>query len=55
MLSATYRGPDKFAVDHVALSEAFLNRAQELEPANPQWSGDLEHLRKLRSTASQPK
>jgi hypothetical protein len=54
MLSATYRGPDQFAVDHVALSEAFLNRAQELEPNNPQWSGDLERLRKLRSTAGQP-
>ena len=55
MLSATYRGPDMFGVDHVALSEAFLNRAQDLEPANPQWSGDLERLRKLRSAASQPK
>ena len=55
MLSAIYRGPDKIAVDHVALSDAFLDRAQELDPANPQWSGDLEQLHKLRSTASQPK
>ncbi len=55
VLSATYRGPDKIAVDHAALSETLLNRAQELEPANPQWSGDLEQLRKLRSTAGQLK
>jgi hypothetical protein len=55
MLSVTYRRPDTFAVDHAALSEAFLNRAQELEPADPRWSSDLEQLRKLRSTANQPK
>ena len=55
ILSATYRGPDKIAVDHVALSDVLLNRAQQLEPANPQWSNDLEQLRKLRSMASQPK
>jgi hypothetical protein len=40
---------------HTALSEAFLTRAQQLEPANPQWPGDLDRLRKLRSTVSQPK
>jgi len=34
-------------VDHAALSEAFLTRAQQLEPANPQWVSDLEELRKL--------
>jgi hypothetical protein len=55
MLSAICRGPDRFAVDHAALSDAFLNRAQELEPANPQWSSGLEQLRRLRSTANQPK
>jgi hypothetical protein len=55
ILSAIDRGPDKVAVDHAALSEAFLTRAQELEPANPRWSSDLEQLRKLRSMASQPK
>jgi hypothetical protein len=55
ILSVTYRGPEKFAVDHVALSEALLTRAAALEPANPQWPRDLEWLRKLRSTADQPK
>jgi hypothetical protein len=55
MLSVICRGPDKFAVDHTALSEAFLTRAQELEPANPQWTSNREQLRKLRSTANQPK
>ena len=55
MLGAIYRGPGSFAVDHTALSEAFLARAQELEPANPRWSSDLEQLRKLRSMASQRK
>ena len=55
MLGVKQRGPDKFAVDHTALSDAFLARAQELEPANPQWPGVLERLRELRSTASQPK
>lgn len=55
MLSAICRGPGKFAVDHTALSDAFLTRAQELEPANPQWSSGLEQLRKLRSTANPPK
>jgi hypothetical protein len=53
MLSAIYR--DKFAVDHAALSEVFLARAQQLEPANPRWQSDIEQLRKLRSTVSQPK
>ena len=55
ILSAICRGPDKFAVDHTALSDAFLARAQQLEPANPQWSRGLEQLRKLRSTADQSK
>ena len=54
MLSATY-GPDRFAVDHTALSEAFLARARELEPANPRWPSDLEQLRKLRSAANPTK
>ena len=55
MLSAIYRAPGSFAVDHTALSEAFLNQARELEPANPQWTSGLERLRKLRSMANQPK
>ena len=50
MLSAFYF--DRFAVDHTALSEALLSRAQQLEPNNPRWSSDLERLRKLRSTVS---
>jgi hypothetical protein len=55
ILGAKYGRSDRFAVDHAALSEALLARAQELEPANPQWSSDLEQLRKLRSMANQPK
>jgi hypothetical protein len=47
ILGVVARGPDKFVVDHAALSEAFLTRAQQLEPANPQWVSDLEELRKL--------
>jgi hypothetical protein len=46
------------------LAEAFLARAEQLEPANPTWPANLEHLRKLhasaqlqklRSTIPQPK
>ena len=55
MLSVTDRVSGKFVVDHTALSEAFLARAQELEPTNPRWPADLEQLRKLRSTANQPR
>ena len=47
--------PGKFTVDYFPLSEAFLIKAQELEPANPQWSSILEKLRDLQSTARQPK
>ena len=47
--------PGKFTVDHVSLSETCLIRAQQLEPANRQWSGILEKLRSLQSTARQPK
>ena len=48
--------PGKFTVDYVPLSEACLIKAQELEPANPQWSGVLEKLRTLRSNSvRQPK
>jgi hypothetical protein len=55
MRSVIYRGPEKFAVDHVALSEALLARAQQLEPANPQWPRNLEQVRALRATANQAK
>ena len=55
MLSTIYRGPDRFAVDSHGIVRGFLTRAQQLEPANPQWPGDLDRLRKLRSTVSQPK
>ena len=55
MRSVIYRGAEKFAVDHVALSEALLARARELEPANPQWPHNLEQVRELRATANQAK
>jgi hypothetical protein len=54
-LMLTAMQPGKFTVDYVPLSEAFLIKAQELEPANPAWSSTLEKLRELRSTARQPK
>ena len=47
--------PGKFTVDYVPLAETFLIKAQELEPANQQWSKELERFRELRSTAGQPK
>ena len=55
ILGAIDRAHGSFAVDHTALSEAFLARAQELEPANPQWSSALDQLHRLRSMANQPK
>jgi hypothetical protein len=55
MLGAIYRGTDRFTVDYVPLAETFLIRAQELEPANPQWSRELERFRELRSTAARSK
>ena len=55
MLAAIHRGTDRFTVDYVPLAEAFLIKAQELEPANPQWSRELKQFRELRSTAAQPK
>jgi len=55
MRSVISRGPEKFVVDHVALSDALLARARELEPANPQWPHNLQQLRELRATANQAK
>ena len=55
MLAAIYHGTDKFTVDYVPLSEAFLIKAQALDPANPAWPSILEKLRELQSTARQPK
>jgi hypothetical protein len=54
-LMLTAMQPGKFTVDYFPLSEAFLIKAQALEPANPAWSSNLEKLRELRSTARQPK
>jgi tetratricopeptide (TPR) repeat protein len=45
ILAAIYRGTDRFTVDYVPLSEAFLIKAQALEPANPAWPSILEKLR----------
>ena len=55
MMSAIFRGASAFTVDYVPLAEAFLIRAQELEPTNRQWSSELEQFRKLRSDARQGK
>jgi hypothetical protein len=55
MLAAIHRGTDRFTVDYAPLAETFLIKAQELEPANPQWSRELERFHELRSTAGQPK
>lgn len=49
MMGATSRGD--FAVDYVPLADAFLTKAQALEPANPFWSRSLEEFHKLRSQA----
>ena len=46
-----FRGSGQFSVDYAPLAEALLTKAQELEPANPQWSTDLEQFRKLRAGA----
>ena len=45
------RGTSRFAVDYFPLTETFLSRAQELDPANPAWASNLEELRKLRASA----
>jgi len=47
ILSALGRGTNKFTVDYAPLAETFLRRAQELEPANPYWSQQLDWLRNL--------
>lgn len=54
-LMLTAMQPGNFTVDYVPLSEAFLIKAQALEPANPAWPSILEKLRELQSTARQPK
>ena len=53
MMSAMYG--DKFAVDHIALSDALLARARELEPQNPNWPNVVEQLRSLRAMRDQRK
>jgi len=53
VLNAVSRG--SFSVDHATLSEAFLTRAQQLDPANPHWASELAELRKLRAMANQSK
>jgi hypothetical protein len=51
MFTGMLRGSGRFAVDYAPLAETLLTRAQELEPANRQWSRDLEQFRKLRTEA----
>ena len=53
LMSAAFRGT--FQVDYVLLAEAFLMKAQALDPANPDWSRSLEDFRKLRSETAKPK
>jgi hypothetical protein len=53
MMGTLFRG--SFALDYAPVAEGFLMKAQELESANPRWSGDLEQFRRLRSQAGQGK
>jgi len=45
--------PGKFTVDYFPLAEDLLNKARELEPANPAWPTGLEEIRKLQEMARQ--
>jgi len=53
MMGAAFRG--EFVVDYVPLAEAFLTKAQALDPANPFWPRSLEEFHKLRSQAGNAK
>ncbi len=55
MMTGMFRGTGKFTVDYVPLAEALLTKAQQLEPANVQWTTDLDQFRKLRSESGRPK
>jgi hypothetical protein len=49
MMTSIFR--NRFAVDYAPLAESLLIKAQDLEPANRQWSADLDQFRKLQSQA----
>jgi hypothetical protein len=55
ILSALDRGTHKFTVDFATLAETFLGKAQELDPANPYWSQQLEWLRNPQPPIGGPK
>lgn len=49
MMGAMFR--ERFTVDYAPLAEAYLTKAQQLDPANPNWPLALEQYRKLRQEA----
>jgi hypothetical protein len=53
MMGAMFR--ERFAVDYAPLAETLLLKAQQLDPANPQWPLALEQFRNFRREAGRAK
>jgi hypothetical protein len=53
MMGAMFR--ERFAVDYAPLAETLMLKAQQLDPANPQWPLALEQFRNFRREAGRAK